>query len=31
MKIEYEDKLNQRWEKVRGEVFGGWVRGMEKV
>ena len=28
-KIEYEDKLNQRWERVRGEVVGGWRRNGE--
>ena len=30
-KIEYENRLNQRWEKVRGEVVGGCGGGMEKV
>ena len=29
-KIEYENMLNQRWERVRGEVVGGGG-GMEKV
>ena len=30
-KIEYEDKLNQRWERVRWKVVGWGGRGMEKV
>ena len=30
-KNEYEDKLKQRWKRVRGEVVGGARRGIEKV
>ena len=30
-KTEYEDQLNQRWERVRWEVVRWGGRGMEKV
>ena len=29
--MKYEEKLNQRWERVKGEVIGEGGRGMEKV